>query len=275
MIHVAPLVEEAKVWRFLLRRRLNVLARRAPSASFFKSVARLRADTVEAFPAPSEADSDGLLAIGGDLRPERLLAAYGQGIFPWYVPGRPILWYSPDPRFVLDVRERHVPHNVRRLIRKRTLELRLDTAFEQVIDACAQAPRGAPRQARGDGRQTWITPQMRTSYVELHRLGYAHSAELWRGDELVAGCYGLALGAAFFGESMFTRVSDGSKMAVVLFAEWLERRGIFLHDCQLHSPHLEQLGAKSVSRDDFLKTLGEALRVPSCVGRWEVTAGPS
>ncbi len=213
-----------------------------------------------AFPPPDLAE-DGLLAVGGDLRPERLLLAYSQGIFPWYEDGLPILWHSPDPRMVLEVDHLRVPRSLRKAMRKRPYRLTLDTAFRDVIEACAAAPR--PGQ---DG--TWITREMIEAYVALHRLGLAHSAEAWRGHELVGGLYGVSLGAAYFGESMFARAPDASKIAFVSLVDELRRRGITLVDCQVYTDHLARFGGEEWPRGRYLEALGGALRKPTRRGRW-------
>lgn len=212
------------------------------------------------FPSPELAE-DGLLAVGGDLRPERLLRAYSEGIFPWYSEGQPILWHSPDPRFVLTPESLHVPRRLRKLIRSRPYRLSLDTRFGEVIRACSEAPR--PGQ---DG--TWITAEMIDAYEELHRRGVAHSVEAWTGDELVGGLYGLSLGGAFFGESMFALASDASKVALVALVEQLGRWSIRLIDCQVHTDHLARFGAEPWPRADYLAALEHALRQPTRHGPW-------
>ena len=212
------------------------------------------------FPPPELAD-DGLLAVGGDLRPERLILAYSQGIFPWYSEGQPILWHSPDPRMVLFADALHVPKSLAKVLRKGAFEIRLDTAFADVIAACATTPR--PNQPG-----TWITRAMKKAYVELHRQGYAHSAEAWQGGRLVGGLYGVSLGAAFFGESMFTRAPDASKIAYVACVRQLAAWSIGLIDCQVHTEHLERFGAYEVSRSKYLELLRIALDEPTRRGRW-------
>jgi leucyl/phenylalanyl-tRNA--protein transferase len=213
------------------------------------------------FPPPEEAASDGLLAVGGDLRPERLVLAYSMGIFPWYSSRQPILWHSPDPRMVLLADELYVSRSLRKTIRKGLYRLTLDTVFARVIDACARVPRpGQPG--------TWITRDMREAYVELHRRGLAHSAEAWEGDGLVGGVYGVSLGAAFFGESMFAAAPDASKVAFVALVRQLQRWGIRLIDCQVYTEHLERFGAREWPRADFLAALREALKTPTRRGPW-------
>lgn len=203
----------------------------------------------------------GLLAVGGDLRPERLLLAYSLGIFPWYEEGQPILWHSPDPRMVLLADSLRVPRSLRKTIRKGVYRVTLDTAFRQVIESCASAPR--PRQ-----RGTWITPEMKEAYTELHRRGFAHSVEAWRGERLAGGLYGVSLGAVFFGESMFARAPDASKAAFVTLVEQLRIWGITLIDCQVHTPHLARFGAAELSRRQYLAALKKALARPTRRGHW-------
>jgi leucyl/phenylalanyl-tRNA---protein transferase len=220
-----------------------------------------RLDEQLVFPPPHLADEGGLLAVGGDLSPERLRLAYSQGIFPWYSRGQPILWHSPDPRMVLLADELRVPRSLTKIVRRAPFRLTLDTAFPRVIDACAATKR--PRQ-----RGTWITPAMRSAYVILHRQGVAHSAEAWKGDELVGGLYGVSLGAAFFGESMFTRVPDASKVAFVALVGQLLRWGITLVDCQVYTEHLARFGARDWPRRHFLAALQKALGRPTRPGPW-------
>jgi leucyl/phenylalanyl-tRNA---protein transferase len=213
------------------------------------------------FPPVEEAE-EGLLAVGGDLRPERLILAYSRGIFPWYGDDEPILWHSPDPRAVLRANELHVPASLVRTIRRAPFRLTLDTAFADVIAACAKAPRpGMPG--------TWITPEMQKAYIELHRLGLAHSVEAWREGRLVGGLYGVSLGGAFFGESMFRRETDASKVAFVALVEQLVRWEITLVDCQVQSEHLTRFGVEEWPRSRYLATLAEALAKPTRSGRWQ------
>ncbi len=214
-----------------------------------------------AFPPAAHAEPSGLLAVEGDLSPDRLLAAYRNGIFPWYNEGEPILWFSPDPRMVLRAGEMRVPRSVRRNIRSQPFELRLDTAFEEVIRRCAVSPR--PDQ---DG--TWITADMIDAYIRLHELGYAHSAEAWLGGRLVGGAYGVSLGATFSGESMFFEVTGASQAALVALVSQLERWGIDLVDCQTHTPHFARIGATQWPRADFLSALAAAMEKPTRQGEW-------
>jgi leucyl/phenylalanyl-tRNA--protein transferase len=206
-------------------------------------------DAPDRFPAATEAltEPNGLLAAGGDLTPERLLAAYRRGIFPWYEEGQPILWWSPDPRAVLRPAGVHVSRSLRRLLNKGVFELRVDTAFEAVIAGCAE-----PRRYGGS---TWITADMADAYVRLHRLGWAHSFETWRGGQLVGGMYGVAIGRVFFGESMFARESNASKVALVRALEYLARRDFVLLDCQVVSAHTRTMGAIEIPRTEFLDVL--------------------
>jgi leucyl/phenylalanyl-tRNA--protein transferase len=217
------------------------------------------------FPDPREAEPDGLVAVGGDLGPERLLAAYAHGIFPWYE-RPPILWFSPDPRMVLVPGEFHASRRLRRRMRQGTFELRLDGSFAEVIRACARAKR------RG-GRGTWITPDMIEAYGRLHALGFAHACEAWSGGTLVGGVYGVSLGAAFFAESMFHLRDDASKAALAALVWQLEAWGFELLDAQLHTPHLETLGLHEWPRERYLAALARALERPTRRGRWTLDAG--
>ena len=214
-----------------------------------------------AFPDPALAEPDGLLAVGGDLSPERVLAAYAQGIFPWFDDQSPILWWSPDPRLILDPGDLHVSRSLERTLRRGTFRVSADTAFERVIRRCAERDR--PGQAG-----TWITEEMVEAYVRLHQLGVAHSFEAWEGDALAGGLYGVSLGSAFFGESMFADRRDASKSAFVRAVEWLDSRGVGLVDCQVRTEHLVSLGAREVPRRVFLERLRAALERPTLGGRW-------
>jgi leucyl/phenylalanyl-tRNA--protein transferase len=215
------------------------------------------------FPEPGEAEPDGLLAVGGDLSPERLLAAYAAGIFPWYSDQTPILWWSPDPRLVLDPASLHVSRSLTRTLRRRRYRVRSDTAFAEVIARCASRPR--PGQ---DG--TWITDEMAAAYRRLHELGFAHSFEAWEGETLSGGLYGVSLGGAFFGESMFADRPDASKVALVTAIGWMARWGVTLVDCQVRTEHLVRLGAREIPRREFLAALARALEKPTRRGRWDV-----
>jgi len=215
-------------------------------------------------PSPERAGPDGLLAVGGDLSAGRLLAAYRAGIFPWYEPGGPVLWWSPDPRLVLDPADLRVSRSLRALIRRKVYATTFDTAFREVIRGCATA-------SRKDEHGTWITPEVEAGYSELHELGYAHSVETWREGELVGGLYGVLLGRCFFGESMFARQANASKVALVALAGELIRRQIHLIDCQVASEHMLGLGAALIPRVEFLMRLREALEFPDDRGKWSVS----
>ncbi|OIR04742.1 leucyl/phenylalanyl-tRNA--protein transferase [mine drainage metagenome] len=205
------------------------------------------------FPPVTQAlrSPNGLLAAGGDLSATRLLEAYRHGIFPWFSEGEPILWWSPDPRMVLFPGEFKFSHSLRKTLRKGDHEVRTDTAFEQVMRACA-----APR-AGANG--TWIHEEMIAAYCELHRLGYAHSIETWMGGQLAGGLYGIALGRMFYGESMFSRRTDASKIALAHLAAQLKRWDFGMIDCQMNTPHLASLGAREIPRKEFIARLQELI----------------
>jgi leucyl/phenylalanyl-tRNA--protein transferase len=215
------------------------------------------------FPPPEHAEPDGLLAVGGDLQVDRLLLAYRTGIFPWYDEDTPILWWSPDPRLILVPQELRVSRRLDRTIRQAPFTITLDKAFPEVIRSCALIKR--PRQ-----KGTWIMEEMIDAYCGLHREGYAHSVESWQDGKLVGGLYGVALGRAFFGESMFARVSDASKVAFVHLTRLLESRKFSLIDCQVTTSHMESFGAREVARVEFLKMLSKALRYKTRKGKWQV-----
>ncbi len=219
------------------------------------------------FPPVEEADEDGILAVGGDLKPERLVNAYRRGVFPWYSEGLPILWHCPDPRFVLSPSKLHVPKSLRKSLRRGGYALKLDTAFEAVIDGCAKTRR--PGQ-----RGTWITRDMRKAYVRLHELGLAHSAEAWRDGELVGGLYGVSLGAVFFGESMFAKADDASKVAFVALVEWMTGWGVELIDCQQETAHLARFGAEPWPRERFVAEVARLTSRPTRQGKWELGPAP-
>lgn len=204
------------------------------------------------FPPLEEASTDGLLAVGGDLSPERLLLAYARGIFPWYCEGAPILWWSPDPRCILPLDGVHVPRRLRRRLRQGIFTMTSNRAFSEVLKNCARQPR--PGQ-----EGTWLLPEMRTAYTRLHEMGFAHSVEAWRGGNLAGGIYGVALGRVFFAESMFHHESDASKAALVWCAERLRAGGFVLFDCQQETPHMKRFGAVMVSRRRFRRMLDKAL----------------
>jgi leucyl/phenylalanyl-tRNA--protein transferase len=210
---------------------------------------------------------NGLLAAGADLSPGRLLAAYRQGIFPWYSAGEPILWWSPDPRMVLFPAELKVSRSLAKTLRKRDYEIRFDSAFAAVTQACAS--RGADQAAPDAGDSgTWITDEMRAAYQRLHELGYAHSVETWIAGELAGGLYGVAIGRMFYGESMFTRVRDASKLAMVHLARRLERQRFGMIDCQMHTPHLASLGARAIARSQFSLSLRKLIDCAVTPAKW-------
>lgn len=208
-------------------------------------------DHTRSFPPPDLSEPDGLLAIGGDLSTDRLLSAYRQGIFPWYE-GETPLWWCPDPRFVLFPEELKVSKSMKALLRKNTFSFTVDQDFPSVIRACKATP-------RRDQEGTWITDEVERAYTSLHNLGYAHSAETWAEGQLVGGLYGMRLGRVFFGESMFSRVSNASKFAFISYVQQLRTEGVALIDCQVHTAYLESLGARMIPRRAFLERLGELL----------------
>ena len=228
------------------------MSERLPNATFFPPVeSALR-------------DPNGLLAMGGDLSRERLLDAYRHGIFPWFNPGEPILWWSPDPRMVLEPQAIRVTRSLAKRIRNGGFELRVDTAFAEVMRACA-----APR---ADAFGTWISPAMVAAYTRLFEAGYAHSVETWHDGRLVGGLYGVAIGRMFYGESMFSREPDASKVALVQLARQLERWGFGLIDCQMETPHLASMGARTMPRAVFTARLAELVNLPHLPGPWHFDA---
>lgn len=214
------------------------------------------------FPPAELADKDGIIALGGDLRPQRLLNAYASGIFPWYSEGDPIIWWSPNPRLVLFPGELHVSRSMQRLLNKNLFRLTCDQDFDRVIRNC-RAPR--PNQPR-----TWITREVLAAYTHLHQLGFVHSVEVWQDKELVGGLYGLSLGKCFFGESMFSRAANASKFAFIKFAQKLFDLGFLFMDCQVPSAHLKTLGAREIPREVYLKMLKEALKQEGRLGKWDL-----
>ena len=228
-------------------------------------IAWLGADTPFPPLGHAQKEPNGLLAVGGDLSPRRLLDAYRSGIFPWYSEGDPILWWSPDPRMVLFPDELHVTRSLAKTLRNKSYEVRFDTAFDEVMRACA-----APRPGQGE---TWIGPEMRAAYRRLHALGHAHSAETWINGALEGGLYGVAIGGAFFGESMFSRSRDASKIALVYLVRRLAADGYGLIDCQMHTTHLESLGAREIPRVEFARRVKDLVDYPRPPGRW-LAAGP-
>ncbi|MEM7541316.1 MAG: leucyl/phenylalanyl-tRNA--protein transferase [Pseudomonadota bacterium] len=216
----------------------------------------------EAFPATADAleDPNGLLAIGGDLSTTMLCNAYKRGIFPWYSDGQPILWWAPDPRCALNPSQRHASRSLRRAIRRESFEISFDMAFESVVDSC--------RAPRRDQSGTWITDEMREAYLSLHRNNIAHSIECWRGSELAGGLYGVSVGGAFFGESMFSNVSNASKATFVALCDKLSAWGYTLFDCQIPTSHLESLGAETMTRRDFETRLAAAIQQTPSARAW-------
>lgn len=219
----------------------------------------------ETVPSPGEVGPHGLVAVGGDLRPATLIDAYGKGIFPWYQEA-PVLWFSPDPRMVLLPEELRVSRSLRRVLNKNQFEVRFDTAFDRVITACAAVER--PGQSG-----TWINRDMVRAYNDLHREGYAHSCEVWRDGRLAGGLYGVSLGGAFFGESMFTLEPDASKVAFVRLIERAREWTFTLVDCQIYTDHLARFGARELPRGEFLQILAGALRLPTRRGSWAAPGG--
>jgi leucyl/phenylalanyl-tRNA---protein transferase len=215
------------------------------------------------FPPPDYADPSGLLAVGGDLSKERLLEAYRVGIFPWYSDDQPILWWSPDPRLILDLKDFKISRSLSKTLKKGVFQVTFDHAFEEVIQACAAVPREAQN-------GTWITPEMQEAYINLHGLGYAHSVETWFGGKLAGGLYGVSLGKCFFGESMFHLKTDASKVALATLVEKLKSWDFHFIDSQMTTEHMVRLGAKELPRRIFLKRLQSALRHPTRRGRWRI-----
>jgi len=219
-------------------------------------------ESADPFP-PVEAalrEPNGLLCAGADLSPERLLDAYRRGIFPWYSGGEPILWWSPDPRMVLFCDELKVSRSLGKSLRNKGFEIRIDSCFARVIKACAE-----PRKGESG---TWISKEMQAAYVALHRAGHAHSFETWLGDRLVGGLYGVAIGRAFFGESMFSRATDASKVALACLVETLRARGFPMIDCQQRTPLLASLGAREIPRRQFLRRLAALVNYPDIPENW-------
>jgi leucyl/phenylalanyl-tRNA--protein transferase len=204
------------------------------------------------FPSPEFADEEGLLAFGGDLSLERLLLAYRNGIFPWFSEDDPICWWCPDPRFVLFPEELKISKSMRTVLNTGTFKFTIDKAFEEVIKNCQKV-------FRKDQPGTWITDEVLEAYNNLHKEGYAHSAETWKNGELVGGLYGVKLGKVFFGESMFSKESNASKFAFIKFVEQLKKQDIQLLDCQVYTEHLESLGARMIKRKDFLQMLTQLI----------------
>lgn len=214
------------------------------------------------FPHPANAEPNGLLAVGGDLSAERLLLAYRNGIFPWYSEGDPIMWFSPDPRLVLKLSELYVSRKLRKAIRSNIFDVRFDKSFSEVISLCS-------RTRRKGQEGTWITEDMIEAYINLHREGYAHSVETYCEGRLAGGLYGVSLGGAFFGESMFHTVSDASKVALYHLVEALKGRGFDFVDSQVPNDHMKRMGGKEIDRESFLVMLGCALDKETLRGSWE------
>jgi len=207
-------------------------------------------------------EPNGLLAAGADLTTQRLIAAYRSGIFPWYSDGQPLLWWSPDPRMVLFPAEFRIPRSLRKRLRRHDYEIRADSCFEAVVRACAGP--------RADGGGTWITEEMVLAYTDLHRCGFAHSVETWIDNKLAGGLYGVALGRMFYGESMFTRESDASKLALAHLIRQIERWSFGLIDCQMKTAHLATFGAREIPRSGFLRKVRELVNYPGPTGEWRL-----
>lgn len=225
-------------------------------------VYRLSQDLV--FPSPHLSSQRGLLAVGGDLSVKRLLLAYSLGIFPWYSEGEPILWWSPEPRLVLYPDEFKVSRSLNKIVKKGSFKVTMDRAFETVISECARI-----RLENQEG--TWIVDDMVSAYCRLHAAGFAHSVEAWRDGRLAGGLYGVSLGKCFFGESMFTRVTNASKVALVALVKHLRVSGFALIDCQIATAHLKRFGAREISRARYLDELNKALAAPTLQGKWALT----
>jgi leucyl/phenylalanyl-tRNA--protein transferase len=216
-------------------------------------------ESTDPFPPVERAlkNPNGLLAAGGELSLERLLEAYRRGVFPWYSGAEPVLWWSPDPRMVLYCKELKVPRSLAKSMRNKGYEVRIDTAFAAVLEGCSERP------------QTWLGADMKKAYLRLHRAGYAHSFETWRGRELVGGLYGVAIGRMFYGESMFSRATDASKVALVTLVGELRARDFPLIDCQMHTPLLASLGARDIPRRAFLRAVATLVNYPQPPGKWK------
>ena len=213
------------------------------------------------FPDPALADYTGLLAVGGDLSTERLLLAYSNGIFPWYSEGEPVMWWSPDPRMVLFPKDFKISRSLKQTIRNKNFEVRFDYNFEEVIDNCSKT-------LRKEQEGTWITSEMKAAYIELHKAGFAHSVETYYDGRLAGGLYGISLGKAFFGESMFFKERDASKIALYYLIEKIKTWNFDFIDAQIETNHLINLGAVRISRNDFITMLKKALKYPTIKGKW-------
>lgn len=214
------------------------------------------------FPHPSLANPDGILAVGGDLKPERLILAYNWGIFPWYNEGESIVWWHPNPRFVLFPDRLKVSKSMRSILNQKKFSFTFDQAFSSVISSCQKINR------KGQEGGTWITADMQAAYIHLHELGYAHSVEVWQEEKLVGGLYGIALGRMFFGESMFAKVDNASKAGFITLVNILKEKGYTLIDCQQETDHLKSLGAQNISRNRFLRHLTDNQILETKVGSW-------
>lgn len=221
----------------------------------------LLSDTIE-FPPPHLASEEGLLAVGGDLSQKRLLLAYRMGIFPWFSNNEPILWWSPDPRLVLYPHEFKISKTIKKIIKKDVFKVTMDLAFNEVINQCAQV-----RLKKNQG--TWIVKDMIDAYCNLHESGFAHSVEVWQGGDLAGGLYGVSLGKCFFGESMFTRVSNASNIGLVKLLEHLKKLSFDMIDCQVATEHLTRFGARQIPRIRFLNQLEKSLKAPTIKGKWD------
>ena len=216
------------------------------------------------FPPPHLAPKDGLLAVGGDLSQKRLLLAYSMGIFPWFSDNEPIIWWSPDPRLVLYPRDLRVSRTLKKIIKKNMFHITMDSAFDQVINQCAQT-----RLQNNEG--TWLVKDMIDAYCKLHESGFAHSVEVWYNNKLAGGLYGVSLGRCFFGESMFTRVSNASNVALFKLVEYLKKFSFDMIDCQVSTEHLKRFGASEISRSRFLEQLRKSLIAPTIRGKWSLS----
>jgi len=214
-----------------------------------------------AFPPADHANQDGLLAIGGKLTEDWLLMAYQHGVFPWFSEGDPIMWWSPNPRFVLKPENVKVSKSMRPILNSEKYSFKFDSDFEQVIENCSRIPRQGQN-------GTWITTHMMDAYIALHKIGMAHSAEIWEDDQLIGGLYGVSIGGMFFGESMFSKKPNASKLALIRLSEWLKQKGFDLIDCQIYSEHLERMGAQLISRADFISELHRSIDKPTLRGNW-------
>ena len=213
------------------------------------------------FPDPSQANEDGLLAYGGNLEPETLIQAYSQGIFPWYDDSSPIMWWSPDPRMILFPNEIKISKTLKHTLNSGKYKCSFDQSFKEVISQCAKIPRASQK-------GTWITTKMQKAYIKLHKIGLAHSVETWENDRLVGGLYGISLGSAFFGESMFHHMPDASKVALHYLNEGIKKWDFDFIDAQTPTSHLKSMGAKEVSRERFLKLLEKSMKKPTKTGSW-------